>query len=117
MENIPDILKEENKEKFRRKLLIASRLIAVLLILALFWIGYAQVSYCKEVRKIMNENGELGYCYMCGKESLRKCECQYNHALTNVDYDILSNTTAHYNIRKCNDLNDDYIDLSKNLTH
>lgn len=64
-------------EKFRRKLLISTRVIAFLLVLAIVWIGYVQMNYAKEVSDIKSQYGSLGYCYMCGLETYRQCSCQY----------------------------------------
>jgi hypothetical protein len=74
---IPDILTLASKEKFRRGLLISSRVIGVLLILAIFWVGFIQIKYVQEVNEIRAEYGSLGYCYMCGLETGRSCECNY----------------------------------------
>ena len=78
-----DILTLVSKEKFRRRLLVVSRLIAVVLILTIIWIGFIQIKYAKEVNEIRGMYGSLGYCYMCGKEAFRKCDCQY---FTQVDF-------------------------------
>jgi len=74
---IPDILTLVSKEKFRRKLLIATRLIAIFLVCAILWIGYLQITYVKGINAIKSEYGPLAYCYLCGYENLRKCSCQY----------------------------------------
>jgi len=53
MENnkIPDILTQASKERFRRRVMMGSRLIAIALILAIFWIGYIQLSMLKNLMK------------------------------------------------------------------
>ena len=73
---VPDILTLVSKEKFRRKLLIASRIIAVFLIFAILWIGWLQISYVKEVNQLKARYGSNGYCYMCGLETFKACACQ-----------------------------------------
>lgn len=72
-----DILTQISKEKFRRRLSIASRVIAICLILAIVWIGYVQMTYSKEVLGIKSKYGSLGYCYLCGLENYRSCSCNY----------------------------------------
>lgn len=101
---IPDILTLVDKEKFRRKLLVYSRLIAVGLVLAIFWFGYVNYSYAKDINKIKSEYGIMSYCYLCGLETLKKCDCQYNYAEygDEVNFTEISKNTALYNIELCN---------------
>jgi len=79
MENnkIPDILTQVSREKFRRRVMIGSRVIAVALILAIFWIGYIQMSYAKEFNDMKSEHGANAFCYYCGIESGKTCSCNY----------------------------------------
>ncbi len=77
MENIPDILILENKERFRRKLLIATRVIATFFVLSIVFVGFIQIKYVNEVNKIKLEYGERGYCYLCGLETGRSCSCNF----------------------------------------
>lgn len=101
----PDILTQVSKEKFRRRLLLLTRLLAFFLICAIIWIGYIQIIYSKEVNLIKNKYGSLGYCYMCGLETLRKCECQYRPDIqiraSDINYTELAETTALNNIKNC----------------
>jgi hypothetical protein len=109
MTEVPDILTLENKEKFRRKLLVGSRILALLLILAIVWVGYVQMTYANEVRQIKEQYGSLGYCYMCGLETYRKCDCQYIPDVQNIlnptNYSKLSLEMAQHNILECPNLN------------
>ncbi len=102
---IPEILTRVNQEKFRRRTVIVSRAIAVLLILAIVWIGYVQFKYANEVNEIKGKYGPLGYCYYCGLETYRKCECQYIREIDvsegRIDFDKLSQDSADYNIQDC----------------
>ena len=109
MEEPENILSLESKEKFRRKILIGSRVIAVFFILSIFWIGFVQVKYVKEVNQIKSEYGPLGYCYLCGLESGRSCSCNYIPELVEADKDFdikayLENI-ANSNINECEDMN------------
>jgi len=105
MEQPPDILTLVNKEKHRRKLLAVSRFIATGLILAIVWIGFIQMNYAKEVNIIKSDYGSLGYCYLCGLETYRKCECQYREDLLynneDVNYKEIAEETALYNTLPC----------------
>lgn len=105
--NIPDIFTRENQEKFRRKLSIASRLIAILLIGAIFFIGYIQIAYVKDMAAVKEKYGSMANCYLCGKENLRTCECQYLPQLqedtTNISF--IAEQTAQNNILPCPDRN------------
>ena len=102
---IPDILTLISKEKFRRKMVLTSRIIAVVLIGAILWVGYIQLNYAKEVDRIKNQYGSLGYCYLCGLESLRKCDCQYRTDLEqsgkSFNLSQIAINTAEMNIMNC----------------
>jgi len=106
---IPDILTLANKEKFRRRLLISSRFIGVLLILAIFWVGFVQVKYVKEVNQIKSEYGPTGYCYLCGLETGRSCSCNYIPDLmlkdSTFDRESWLENIAGSNVQPCEDRN------------
>jgi hypothetical protein len=73
---IPDILIQANKEKFRRRLLISSRLLAFFLILALIYVGIT-----------MNANNAkiaARPCYYCGYIYGRMCSQQYDYLQMNA---------------------------------
>ena len=116
-ENIPNILTLANKEKFRRRLLISSRILGVLLIVAIFWIGFVQVQYMKDVNQIKAEYGSLGYCYLCGLENGRSCHCNYipDIVLNNPDFDreYYFRNIATSNIIPCEDRNKQSYNLSE----
>lgn len=105
------ILEEVNKERFKRRLSlfrsISTRVIAILLIIAIVWVGYAQISYAKDVNAIKEKYGAAGYCYLCGKETLRACECQYIPQLFEEGFNRteLALRTAENNILPCPDKN------------
>ena len=110
-----DILTLENKEKFRRKLLISSRIIGVLLILAIFWIGFIQIKYVAKINAIKTEYGEGAYCYLCGLENGRSCSCNYISDMDarNPDFDsenYLENI-AIGNVAPCENMNKNSWDL------
>ena len=107
METDVEILTQISKEKFRRRIVITSRIIAVLLILAIIYIGYIQVVYVKDLNQLRSEHGSLAYCYMCGLENYRKCECQYIQPQydSTFNLDELREQTAEYNIKKCENRN------------
>jgi len=106
---IPDILTLANKEKFRRKLLISSRVIGVLLILAIFWVGFIQIKYVSHINSIKTEYGDYAYCYLCGLESGRSCSCNYVSDLAlnnpNFDWDTYLENIAASNAFPCEDRN------------
>lgn len=110
-----EILTLVSKEKFRRTLLIISRIIAVFLIISIIWIGFVQMNYAKEVNVIKSEYGSLGYCYLCGLETGRTCSCNYisDLILNGGDFDmkIYLENIASNNIFPCenrNNLNKDF---------
>lgn len=106
---IPDILTLESKEKFRRKLLISSRVVGVLLILAIFWVGLIQIKYVSKINSIKAEYGENAYCYLCGLENGRSCSCNYilDIVIKNPNFDretYLKNIAAS-NVLQCENKN------------
>ena len=73
---IPDILTQVSKEKYRRRLLIASRLLAFFLILVIFWYGYEYYVYTKVVKPY-----DGNPCFLCGYAYGMQCTYVYNEAL------------------------------------
>lgn len=113
-EKIPNILTIKNKELFRRRLLIASRILSFLLILGIFFIGFVQIKYAKEVNQIKSQYGSNGYCYMCGKETGKKCSCSYfPDVLLRTNQIEIKNyleSIAEMNTLPCENLNKDFIE-------
>lgn len=93
------------RENFRQRLLWVSRGFALLLIFGIFWVGFVQFNYVMEVNEIRGDMGPQAWCYLCGKETLKKCECQYfDQDLIEAGlYDIekVRNETMDYNKQKC----------------
>jgi len=106
---IPNILTLANKEKFRRQLLITSRLIGILLVFAIFWIGFIQIKYVAKINSIKTEYGPNAYCYLCGLENGRSCSCNYIGDLEfnnlNFDLDSYLENIATSNVIPCEDRN------------
>lgn len=104
---IQSILDLENKERFRRRLLISSRVIGILLVLSIFWIGFIQIQYVNKINQIKAEYGPLAYCYLCGLENGRSCSCNYLPDLIMDDLDRKSFFTniAFSNVVPCEDRN------------
>jgi hypothetical protein len=72
MNEIPDILTQVSKEKYRRRLLIASRLIAILLVFAIAYFGYSNYKYGEFVKSF-----DGNPCFACGYHYGMKCEYVY----------------------------------------
>lgn len=104
-----EILKLVNKEKFRRRLLISSRILAMLLILSIVYFGYEQSQTNKENHAIMLKYGNEGYCYLCGLKAARTCSCAYlPDILVTSDKESVENfieNIAFQNTAKCENLN------------
>lgn len=98
----PDILTLVAREKFRRKMIWVSKLVAVGLVLSIFWFGWVNYIHAKNINSILTQYGSLGYCYMCGKEAFKRCECQYNEAVySKVNLTQVSSDLAIYNSQVC----------------
>jgi len=102
--NIPDILTQVSKEKFRRRVMIGSRLVAVALIIAIFFIGFVQIKYVKEFNEMRAEYGSNAYCYYCGLEKGKSCSCNFLQP-GEVATDEYLETIAFGNIQPCEDRN------------
>jgi hypothetical protein len=89
-------------ESRKKTILWVTRGAAILCILALFYIGYAQLKAAENYGKIHDKYGKDAYCYLCGVESLRKCECVYwqlGYRPDNMtDY---QKRMGEYNIKSC----------------
>jgi len=101
-----ELLEKINQEKYRRSIaqvrLIATRGIALGLVLGIFvfcWINY---SYAKDINNIMTEYGDNAYCYLCGLESMKQCTCMYSNVPLNAEeLNDLKTTLALNNAKKC----------------
>lgn len=97
-------------EKRQKTTIIVTRTIALLLVMFLFFYGFILLKSANEYNKIKEEYGKDGFCYMCGLESLKKCECQYISGYVGQNDYILENLEnysiklAEYNGKKCSSL-------------
>ena len=92
----PDVLTQVSKEKFRRKLLISSRIIAVLLIGALI---YFSVVYYQ-----VGNSYKTNPCWSCGYYEGKRCDPVLIHAfIPNQTYlEEMRLSVAEYNARPIN---------------
>jgi hypothetical protein len=92
-------------EKRKRIALFTTRGIALFFVLVLIFIGYAQIEASRSYGQIKEKYGKDAYCYLCGVESLRKCECIYwTHGskpknITEYQFDL-----GDYNTQVCKGL-------------
>lgn len=84
-------------------MVILSRILAFLLIIAIVWVGFIQLTYVKDVNKIKENYGPYGYCYMCGQETLKQCECQYfpKEQLKGDGFKLIQKQISEYNAKIC----------------
>lgn len=89
-------------EKRKRIILYTTRISAIFCILALFYIGYAQVLASQTYGKIHDQYGKDAYCYLCGMESLRKCDCIYwQVGYTPDNLTDYKKRVGEYNVQQC----------------
>lgn len=92
-------------EKRKRIVLAITRGIAVLCVLALLFIGYAQIEASRSYGQIKEKYGNDAYCYLCGVESLRKCECIYwEHGYKPDNITDYKERLGDYNVQVCKGL-------------
>lgn len=92
-------------ENRKRTILYMTRGTALLCVLALFYIGYAQVSMAEKTGNIYDKYGENANCYLCGYQELRKCECIYwEHGTTPDNITDYKQRLGEYNTQACKGL-------------
>jgi hypothetical protein len=95
----------ESIEKRKRIALYITRGIAIVCVLALFFIGYAQLQASITYGAVKDKYGKDAYCYLCGVESLRKCECIYwEHGYRPDNMTDYKERLGDYNIKACKGL-------------
>jgi len=92
---------------FRRKLLIASRILAGFLILSIFLFSYIEFYKWRDFNSARLKYGDDAYCYMCGLEAGRSCGCVYLPDLANdVDsVEAVKVNLAIFNVQPCENRN------------
>ena len=107
---------QKSVEKRQVVTIIATRVVAIFFIIALFYIGYAQIEQARLIDSKVKEYGSYGYCALCGEYNMKKCECQYvkRYYSGNILVDEGFNATklaqelADYNSKSCLSW-DDYV--------
>ena len=93
-------------EKNRRLMIISTRAIALICIFALFFIGFAMLQSVKEYGQIKDEYGSQAFCYLCGLETKKSCECvEYSTLYGYDDYKLTDEyllELAESNTARCN---------------
>lgn len=91
---------QANKKYFY---VISSRVLALFLILAIVWVGFVQIAYVQDIREIQGKYGTDAWCYLCGKESLKECECTYltTYEMRNINLTQKRLELAEHNIQEC----------------
>lgn len=92
-------------ERNKRLIIITTRTLALFFILGLFFIGFAMLNAVKEYGQIKDKYGDEAFCYLCGLESKKKCECQYQSMIYVHDDFMLTEeyaiSLAEYNAEDC----------------
>ena len=93
-------------EKNRRFMIISTRAIALICVFALFFIGFAMLQNAKEYGQIKDKYGPQAFCYLCGLESKKSCECVYYSKVYGYDKHKLTDEyllqLAEGNTQSCN---------------
>ncbi len=101
-QEIPEILKLVSREKFRRRIILLSRVLAFLLIFSIFFIGFIQIKYIKEINSYRTEHGSKWSCYVCGLENGRSCNCNYIPQIAYNNPDLFNKEEWFQNIAEGN---------------
>lgn len=93
----------ENNRKF---MIVSTRAVALLCVLALFFIGFAMLQSVKEYGQIKDQYGPQAFCYLCGLETKKSCSCVEYSVLYGYDSYKLTDEyalqLAENNAKKCN---------------
>lgn len=92
-------------ERNKRFTILSTRMVALLCVFALFFIGFAMLNAVKEYGQIKDQYGEEAFCYLCGLESLKECSCVYQSTMySHDDYkltDEFAISLAEKNAEQC----------------
>jgi len=83
------ILSQVSKERYRRRLLVVSRVLALCLILAIVYFGYTQYKYGALI--------ERSPCYACGYYEGKRCEYAYVTSWQKIDKEEFLISLGKYN--------------------
>lgn len=93
-------------EKNRIFTVKSTRVIAVICVLALFFIGFTQLLAVKEYGQIKDKYGSQAFCYLCGLETHKSCGCEYQSRMYEEDDYKLTEEyylqLAEHNSQRCN---------------
>lgn len=98
---------KKSVEKRQRVTIIVTRILALIFIAGLFYMGYSQLEQAKIYDNKVNQYGVYGLCALCGEYNLKKCECQYAKTYDATNKPIPVNKTklgeelAEYNAQEC----------------
>lgn len=93
-------------ERNKRFTIISTRVIALICVFALFFIGFAMLQNVKEYGQIKDQYGSQAFCYLCGLETKKSCGCVEYSALYGYDNYKLTDEylleLAEDNTQRCN---------------
>jgi hypothetical protein len=70
-------------------MIISTRVIALICVFALFFIGFAMLQNAKEYGQIKDQYGSQAFCYLCGLENKKSCGCvEYSTVYKNDQYKL-----------------------------
>lgn len=92
-----------SQEKYRRLMLLGSRILALLLVASVFWVGFSTYVYKNDLTKIYDEYGKDTHCYLCGAVSLKSCSCVYYPGvlIENINITAEAEKLGFQNIQEC----------------
>lgn len=92
-----------SQEKYRRLMLLGSRILALLLVASVFWVGFSTYVYKNDLTKIYDEYGKDTHCYLCGVASLKSCSCVYYPGvlIENINITAEAERLGFQNVQEC----------------
>lgn len=97
----------QSVENRRRLTLIVTRVLALLFIGVLFYIGFVQFQSAQIYDAKIKQYGPYAYCALCGEYNFKQCECQYATTVDygnfrkEINYSQIQENLIRYNSQEC----------------
>jgi hypothetical protein len=92
---------KKSVEKRQRLTIISTRIIAIIFIIGLFYMGYSQLQQARIYDYKLKQYGPYGFCALCGEYNFKRCECEYTTVQGEINLSFIGKQLADYNAQQC----------------